>query len=598
MSGPNSDVTKVDGSVDWSRGVDSLKVTTIQSAQNPNGLARNQLAWLINATVRDGGITPRSGWHPKGVTHNGSALFQGGFMYEPDSTDPYLVVSIGGRIYRVDVDNGTAIDLSAVFGLTNPASEPQAYFVQAEQFLVIQAGDSVTLPLFWDGITLRRSIGITNLAVAPGTPGVNEIPAATEMDYYMNRLWYAQGRQYSAGDIARGASGTLAYKFRDAVLNVTENPLAVGGDGFTVPTNAGNIRGLKHNANLDSALGQGQLFIFTRKAVYALTVPVTRTDWIGANSSNQPLQRVAQLVNGAVSGRSIVASNGDLFYQSLEPGIRSLISAIRNFTQWGNTPISANIQRIMQFNDRGLLAFGSGIEFDNRLLQTALPRQTAQGVVHEAMVVMDFIPISSFGADLVPIWEGSYEGLDVLQMWTGNFGGRERAFAMIVSRTDSSIQLWEIVQASRTDNGDNRITFQIEFPAFTWANEFSLKKLVSAELWVDRLYGTVTFDLQYRPDGATCWTDWHKWKACSARNSEEDVHNPISYPLTQYGEGYKQTMTLPVPPKECQSFTGRPGNIGYQFQARLTVHGYCRVRGFLLHSESVDKALYNGIVCG
>lgn len=73
----NSDVTKVDGSLDFSGGVNSVKVTTIQSQQNPNGLARNELAWLDNATCRDGGITQRFGWLLNGQMHDGSALFQG-----------------------------------------------------------------------------------------------------------------------------------------------------------------------------------------------------------------------------------------------------------------------------------------------------------------------------------------------------------------------------------------------------------------------------------------------------------------------------------------------------------------------------------------
>jgi hypothetical protein len=50
-----------DGSIDFP-GVNSVCVPTIQSERNPNGLARNQLAWLDNAGVRDGGILPRSGY--------------------------------------------------------------------------------------------------------------------------------------------------------------------------------------------------------------------------------------------------------------------------------------------------------------------------------------------------------------------------------------------------------------------------------------------------------------------------------------------------------------------------------------------------------
>ncbi len=598
MPGPNSDVTTVDGTLSFEGGVDSRKVTTIQSSQNPNGLARNQLAWMNNCSVRDGGVLPRGGWQYLGnPIHGGNVIYQGGWMYEPTNADPYLIVSLSGHIFKVNTTTGAATDLSTTFNLTNSATAPQAYFCQAEQFLIIQSGDGTTLPLFWDGAVLRRSKGITNTAVPPGTPGVNEIPAATAMDYYMGRLWYAQDRQYSAGDIVGGPSGTLAYRQKDSVLNVTENPLVVGGDGFTVPSNAGNIRALAHNGNLDSALGQGLLFIFTRKAVYSLKIPVTRTDWIAAGNNNQPQQNVVQLVNGAVSDRSVVAVNGDLFYQSLEPGIRSLISAIRYFQQWGNIQISANELRIMQFNDRALLHVASGITFDNRLLQTALPRQVAQGIVHDALVPLDFVPVSSFGAGLTPVWEGMYQGLQFFQLFTGNYGGRDRAFAVVLSTLDQSIQLWEISSNDRSDNGDNRITWNIETPAFTWGQEFGLKKLVSAEMWLDRLYGEAVITLEFRPDGDPCWKPWHKFKICSARNSCEDVINPICYPLTQYGEGYKSTLTMPRPPATCETMTGRPSNIAYQFQCRITVHGFLRLRGFLLHGEGVDRKLYAGITC-
>jgi hypothetical protein len=593
-------VTLIDGSLDFSGGVNSIKTTTIQSSQNPNGLARNELFWLDNATCRDGGITQRNGWRYLGTIHNSSTLYQGGFLYEPDTANPYLILSLAGDIYKVLPDSaGQPVKVSS--GATsNPAALPQSFFAQAEQFLVIQAGDGKTLPLFWDGNGLRRSKGITNTAVPPGTPGVNEIPAATAMDYYMGRLWYAQGRQYSAGDIVKGPSGTLAYQFRDSVLNVTENPLVVGGDGFTVPSNAGNIRAIKHTANLDVSLGQGRLYIGTREAIYSLQVPVSRSDWIGATNNAQPLQSIVQLVNGPVSDRSMIPVNSDLFYQSLEPGIRSLVFATRFFNQWGNVPISANEQRILAFNDRSLLHMSSGCVFDNRMFQTALPIQKPQGVVHQALIPMDFIPISNFNEQKRPNWEGMYEGLDVLQVFSGDFGGLERCFAVVVSRIDSSIQLYEITNSERDDfnvNGESRVTWITEFPAFTCGQEFLLKKLVSAELWIDKVLGEVIFTMEYRPDGDTCYHPWHVWKFCVQKNSCEDVLNPVCYPITPNREGFKQTFTLPEPQDKCQRMSGRPMNIGYQFQPRLTIKGWCRIRGLLLKFEPVESALYHDIVC-
>lgn len=516
-------------------------------------------------------------------------------MYSPQTAaNPYLMLQIGGVIYKVNIDGAFSVQniTAASPGTSNPPLIEKAYFTQGEEFMVVQAGDGTTLPLFWDGATLRRSSGLG------GTP--KELPAATTMDYYMGRIWYAQGRLYTAGDIVGNqASGTLPYNFRNSILRVTENPLAVGGDGYYIPSNDGSIRALRHSANIDASLGQGRLFIFSRKAVYALNVPVSRTDWIAAGKDNQPLQTVVQLINGTVSDTSVVPINGDLYYQSLEPGIRSLNQAIRYFQQPGNIQISANEIRILQFNDRSLMHTASGIEFNNRIWQTALPKRTAQGIVSQAIIPLDFVPISSFGKQKEPNWEGMYEGLQILQMFQGDFGGRERAFAVVVSQEASTlgqIQLWEFTEG-KTQNGDGRVTMVIEFPAFTWGKEFELKKLVGCEIWADRLSGTVDFTLEYRPDGAACWLPWHTWKKCSPKSSAETCFNPVSYPLTTCLESYVSTMTMPAPKPDCATVMGRPANQGYQFQPRLVVHGFVRIRGLMLYAEPMGRKLYEKITC-
>lgn len=590
-----------DGTTSFSGGVDSVKVTTIQSDRNPNGLARDQLAWLNNAGVRDGGITPRFGYQPVMPVYGSDGLFQGKYLYQPIGEDPYHIYSISGHILLVK--EGIPVqDLSVMFGEFMPADQTQSFFQQAEQFLIIQAGDDVTLPLFWDGTILRRSIGITNTAVAPGTPGVNEIPAATAMDYFMGRLWYVQGGVAYAGDIVGGNSGTIAYDFNDAVLNVTECPLVIGGDGFKVPAQDGIIRGLAHSANLDTAFGQGRLFMGTRKAIYALNVPVTRNDWIATTKNTQPLVTVVQINNGWVNDRGILPVNGDLFYQSLEPGIRSLMQSMRYFGQWGNKQISANEQRILQYNDRALLRYCTAAYFNSRMYQSALPVQTAQGVVHQALIPMDFIPISGFGAEAKPNWEGMNEGLDIFQMTTGDFGGRERGFMTIRSRDDHTIQLWEMTNFLKDDlnyssTGDNRITWVIEFPAFDWGDITMLKKVVGCEIWADRLFGTVEITLEYRPDSQICWNPWHAWKKCSPRNSAENAANPIAYPLTPCKESYISTMTTPVPPNVCNQAMGRPANQCYQLQPRLTIKGFMRIRGIYLHAEPMGRKLYENLSC-
>lgn len=699
MAGNGSPIL-TDGSLNFQGGVDSLKPTTVATQANPGGLARNELAWLINGSVRDGGIIPRAGWQPIYKILNWTPAlaatvgWQGGIMYEPLGENPYVICSLGGEIYKVDPNAGVAVNLSIQFNLHNPTNVDHAYFVQGEQFVVIQAGDGVTLPLFWDGTTLRRSNGLvpsgatsaytlvsadnqpawtvpvkggtvkltwtaippdgTTVQIRPHnskssygdytvtshtgneltltkldfntaaftvpstqydlfkvnpnttTTQVSELPAGYAMDYFMQRIWYVFGdlRVLTAGDIAGStASGTQKYNFTDSVLKVTENPLAIGGDGFRLPSNSGNIRALAHSKTTNASLGQGQLYIFTRKQVYGLNPPVTRADWISTTSTNAPLLTVVQMVNGAVGDRCIVAVHGDLYFQTILPAIASIINAVRYYGQPGDVPISAPENRILQFNNRELLSFATGIEFDNRMLQSALPKRLPQGVVHQAVLPLDFTPVSSPGSDEPPTWQGHYEGLDILQMFTGDFGGLQRAFAFVVSRTDGSVWLWELTQGSLTENGDNRITSQIEFPAFNWGDDFSLKNVQGGELWIDRLSGTVEFNLEYRPDGYACYIPWIQWKECSSRDCEENVPPtclPPGYPpvpATLQGLGYRQTIGFPKPPVVCDKQMNRPSDICHQLQCRLTIRGSCRVRGFFLHATRHARELYSNVPC-
>lgn len=597
MKNPNSDVTITDGSLDWSEGVNSDVVTTIQSEMNPNGLKRTQVSWMDNCTTRGGGLQQRNGFTLKG-TLPGTGIYQGFFPYQPDTGYPYLIFVRGGEVWKVDPDNMAAtVNLSAAFSLSLPLVE-RVWFCQAEKYLIIQAGDGVTLPLFWDDATLRQSIGITNTAVAPGTPGVNELPSAQAMCYYLGRIWYAQGRQISAGDIVGGPSGTLANSFKDAVLNITENPLVVGGDGFTVPTSAGNIRGIAFASNLNSILGEGALYVGTRNQIYSITVPMTRTDWINATTNNGPTMVVALENNGWVNDRSIVAVNGDLFFQSLEPSIRSFTTSVRNFQQWGNVPISINENRVLQFVDRSLMHASSGIYFDNRLLEATLPYLCPVGIAHKALAVLNFDVISTFERQLPPCWEGMWEGINFLEICVEDFGGRERAFSATWSDLNNEIELWEITADQRWDkDGETRVSWYIEFPAFTWGSEFMLKKLVGGELWLDKLLGEVVFRMEYRPDGDPCWYIWNEWKFCTAKNTCESVHAPVCVYPADMRESYRQMVSLPVPPRACEAVMGRPANVGYQMQCRLTILGWCRIRGLILHAEPVERKLYDKLTC-
>jgi hypothetical protein len=609
---PNDKVLS-DGSFDFSRGVNSDAVVAVQSDLVPHGLRRDQLAWLSNGTVRGGIIQNRNGFF-KLLDVLNSGLYQGGFVYEPiPDGNPYLMLSISGRIYKVLLDPPyTVTDISAVFGLTNPATVPEAFFVEAEGILCIQAGDLFinppgTKPLFYHnqfGGTpeiLRRSNGLTGNVTYPN---INEIPAALAMEYYAGRLWYSQGRILTAGDIVGNqTSGTANYNFRDSVFKVTENPLATGGDGFTVPSQAGNIRALKYIGQIDTSLGQGPLYVFTRKQIYSFEPPINRTAWIAANNNTQPFMKVANINNGAVGERGIIRVNGDLYFQQILPAINSFLAATRYFGQPGNVPISRNVNRVMDFQNRAIMRFNSGVEFDNRGLNGVLPKQLPQGVVTQGIIPLNFDSISSLEEREAPCFEGLWEGLDTLQHFTGDFGGLPRAFSVAVNRQDQTIDVWELSDSLDFENGDNRIEWYAEFPAYTWSTagwELELKELMGGELWIDRVQGTVDIKVEYRPDADPCWHLWFATQFCAARNCAEDINTPVCYPVSpNYRKGYSFPITLPKPthPKCRPQKASRPADIGMMFQPKVSIKGACRIRGLLLKGAVRERGTWEGLKC-
>lgn len=623
-SAQSRDVRISDGSFVFSGGVDSSRVTTAQTQANSDGLPRNMLSWAINATVRGGGITQRPGIEYLCTVVGGSQLYQGGWLYNPiGDSNPHLMLSISGNIYRVRVDTNNSVQNLTTLQpvdfrgkqIANPPLEPQAYFTQSQEFMVIQAGDFGkpgapifvapngkayvgTNPLFYDGVQIWRSKGI--FTVAPSNPNnMNELPPATTMTDYQGHIWYATDNIFTAGDIVGDqASGTAAYIYRDAVLKVSENPLALGGDGFALPTNARTIRAMRSPIELDATFGQGNMMIGTRNSIYRIQVPTNRAAWIAATANNQPLLTLAQQKFGFLGDRALVSHNSDIFYKSMD-GTRSFALALRYFNEWGNVPISRNVDRLEQFNDRSLMKYSSGIEMDNRIIFTELPYQSPVGPAFTALSVLDLDLISTIQEKRAPAWDGAWQGLDILQLFEGDFGGLQRAFAVVYARKDSTIQIWEISNSNRFENNDNRVMWVAEFPSYNWQRDNELKTLEGGDIFIDRLFGQVVIRVEYRIDSDPCWRLWHVFEQCAARSSCEDTQNPACYPAQEipYGEQFRSSLTLPAPTIGCETMTGRPANVGYQFQVRLIITGFCRIRGILLHAIPTMKTPGEQLVC-
>lgn len=538
-------------------------------------------------------ITLQNDSAPTGLYPGGTTVWRGA-THLTTITAPFNAPAIGGNV-QVPVSPTWPSGIPLGVGFNGPTFGTFPWQVIAAGAAAIGA----------------NQVYVVNISDTPGAPipintvieTIPELPAGEAMDYYMGRVWIANGRQYLAGDIVRGPSGSAQYGYEDSVLKNTENSYITSGGAFTVPDQAGNIRAMKHPANINTNLGEGQLLPFTRRQIYSVNVVPTRAAWA---TLTEPIQRVAQINFGTTGDRTVVPVNGDLYYQSVD-GVRSFQQAVREFEQVGNVPLSHEEERAIVLNDRELLRWGTGVEFNNRLLQSCLPYRVPVGVAHRGVLPLNFDVLNSISGKLPPIWEGLWEGLSVLKHLKGDFGGRQRHFALVWSELHQAIELWEQVEGAQEDTataGDNRITWSFESPSFDWGNSFQLKELETIEIWVDRLQGKVEFHLEFRPDQYPCWTFWNRWDECSARDSCEDpgALQPCNHPEQQYLPQYRAMMVMPKPPTTCNEALGnpphrRPMNLGFSFQLRLTVKGYARIRGIILHAYEKERAPFSDMRC-
>lgn len=243
--------------------IDTLELG-MNSGIDPLLLPRNQLAFASNLTTRQGFVTDRPPfsnvltfvWESDDVQEAfEQGLFQGAGYYQPDSGPQSLFASVSGRLYQFVINGTTATVYDRTIpGDPNPADSTQAWLWQAENYLIVN--DGISLPIFFDGTSSRRSYGATQLlATATATnppagvippigeqitltlsgpwPGPYNVPVLFNGEYYqpiedgagyvvnLTSLYSVAGEAIAAGDI------------------VSIRPVVAGVVGNTLPLTAG-----------------------------------------------------------------------------------------------------------------------------------------------------------------------------------------------------------------------------------------------------------------------------------------------------------------------------------------------------------------------
>lgn len=207
-----------------------------------------------------------------------------------------------------------------------------------------------------------------------------EIPIGLIMAYGQGRIFLSASNrvEFTAGDIVygdiRGSVGNI--------LKWTENQYLAEGLAFRLPANQGRINAMAFPTFQDTGAGQGELFVFGEYGVSsfqvsaprsAITDPIDGTV-IAAGWRDIQIQKIVLSGSGCTSQWSIINfTNGDLFYRDIV-GIRSYRNARGDMNSYGQTPISAELNRILENDVKTRLGNISSTHFDDRALITCSPR--------------------------------------------------------------------------------------------------------------------------------------------------------------------------------------------------------------------------------
>ena len=517
----------------------------------------------------------------------GSILIQGVAVYQdPREDNPsQMVIVADGLIYTLNFDGLSCFVLNPIDEI---ADDVPVYMVQAEKYLIIQTGEDE--PCVYDGYVLRRASYYGSLVIPIGKQmaygqgrlfvAVNEGAEIIAGDLVFGGsfteskivsssvanptvITTASPHGLTTGDLVSisgnssvidstyvatvtgattftipvnvSSAGTLgtATKFNAGqdsdLLLFTENTFLNEGGSFAPTGKVGRITGLVFLPVQDTATGQGDLIAFCERGAVTFQVSAPRDQW----KNTQGFQRVLFDNIGATS-ESIIPINGDLFFRSREGnGIRTYRNARAESDGYGQTPISAEIDPVLQQDTQWMLNQVSFVNFDNRLLMTCLPKQyprraandtqadtfASQPIptLYDGIAVLDFNSVSVGRGKSAAVFDGVWTGLRTYKLVQGTFDGEPRCFAVCLHEdaTGRRNEIWEITKRDEYDTpieGPRPINASIVTKAMNFRDNMSLKKLIRCDLWFDSIGGgpdnIFTCNLAYRPDDYPNFTTW------------------------------------------------------------------------------------------
>lgn len=436
-------------------------------------------------------------------------------------------------------------------------------------------------------ITATNVTGLPSFIIPVGFPILSQMTVASDLPigrmgaYVQGRNWISStnGKTFVASDLVGSSSGTEQFNYRDAVLKFSQNTSL-----FPVPGGAGQINCIIALSSLDASLGQGPLQILCDNDIFTCSAPVNAAEWAMVTT---PILSESAIGFGGVGQNAATLSNADLILKSRDGTIHSFRLSREDFNEWGQLPISQEVNRIIQQENGYLFSNITFASFDNRALISCAPINSPGGIYSQGIIALDYDISSSSQGKLPSVYDGVWKGLNVLQLITDAgrptiFNGVQRQFAVCLNITNNQIELWEILTEGTADSspafkgGTQPIDWSFESPVvfgeLKGKAEDDLVKLEDGAIWISNLIGQATVKAYYRPDYDSCWHEWTCFSVCASL-----VGNPAPQYRVRLGLGKPSSS-------DCDPTVNKEPIVGRFFQIRF------EITGSLTFMEAVFKA--------
>jgi hypothetical protein len=544
----------------------------VNSAFRPDQIGNAQAAWASNMTIRDGKPQSRDynlvqrALLPKGLVQ-GAGYFS--------ANNGQFILSIWGQLWRMLVTGNTVTIDQIPLSFVNSPDIPLVWMCETQGSFVVQ--DNQSAAIIYDGATARRA-----------DPTIPEVPIGAQMAFGNGRLAVAiDGNQVVVGNIAEDIF--------QSELQFTETTYLSGGGSFLFRYPVTALAFLPVN-NTDT--GYGSLIVFGTPYTDSLGLQITQRElW----NQIPGFEQVLLPTIGAAGQDCVISVNQDLYWRDGNGNVWSLRAAQWDALSPGNSPISREVKRIVDYEIDTLVQYSGGIFFDNRILFMASPFYNQFGFASfKCIIGLDCAPLSTIRGKSPPAYDGIAEGLNFVKLFQGNPNGVNRAFT-ISTDDDGENRLWEIVPNNVTDvtvlsNGTGNETATVPIPVTTYFEsrrfDFGLpgkaKRLMRLDIWPCELQGEVSITAYYRADNRSQWQFWDTLTV-----NAQMTNNPGQWvDLETQERGQVKSFTMP---DGEDSIDERWLNTGFGFQVRIVWTGYLLMDRIKLWALPLTDTQYSDI---